>query len=279
MLLTADTASDMVAVEAILAASEGVGAKPTVAIIPQLPFQGTLGDPYIPEPLGAAAQSCDVWIDLAFPYLAGSTIHDQAIRAGRVRYLMITGLSGTGLGRLFAGADQDLMYAVQTGMDDVIQAGKGKEARITTNDGTDLSFTLAKHDRKKPRRYEKPGLYFPPGSVALHPELESVRGTAVLKSVFHEYYVPRLEPITIEVDGRITKVSGGGAELYPLERFTPSVRAAGIMGTSFTSPTAFIRRPGQAWACWRISAPLATTPSAWANLSGYPAAARTTRTG
>jgi leucyl aminopeptidase (aminopeptidase T) len=224
VLVTADTASDMVAAEAILAASEAAGAKATLAIIPQLPFQGTLADPYIPEPLAGAAQSCDVWIDLCFPYLAGSTVSDQALKAGRVRYLMITGMSGAGIDRLFAGADQDLIYAVQTGLSDVIQASEGKEARITTHVGTDLSFMMAKHSRKKPRRYDKPGMYTPPGSVAFSPELESVRGTVVITSVFHEYYVPRLEPITIKVDGQITEISGGGSELYPMER---SLRRAG----------------------------------------------------
>ena len=131
LLLTADTASDMAAVDAILSAADEAGAKATVAIMPQLPFQGALADPYIPEPVGAAAQSCDVWIDLAFPYLAGSHVHDQAIKAGRVRFVMITGLDGAGLACIYAGADQDLVYAVQSGFDDVALAGVGRQARIT----------------------------------------------------------------------------------------------------------------------------------------------------
>lgn len=218
VLVTADTASDMVAAEAILAASEAAGAKATLAIIPQLPFQGTLADPYIPEPLAGAAQSCDVWIDLCFPYLAGSTVCDQTLIAGRVRYLMITGMSGAGIDRLFAGADHDLMHKVQEGMYDIFQTGAGRAGHITTDDGTDVHFTLAETGPRKPQHIQNPGMYFPPGSVAFTPEIESVRGIIVLKSVFHEYYVPQLEPLTIEVDGPVIGVSGGGAEVFPLER-------------------------------------------------------------
>ncbi len=45
VVITADTSTDMGAVEAILNATEGVGAKSAVLLIPQLPFQGSLADP------------------------------------------------------------------------------------------------------------------------------------------------------------------------------------------------------------------------------------------
>lgn len=218
ILLTADTGSDVGAVDAVMAAGESVGAKVIVATIPQLPFQGTISDPYIPEPLGSAAKSCDVWIDLTFPYLAGSTPYDQALKEGRLRYVLVAGLSAAGLTRIYGISDQDHLYAVQTGFDEVIAAGVGKESRIETGDGTSLSFVMAKPHRKKPRYHDKPGMYTPPGSSTYGPEIESVRGTVVLKSVFHEYYAPNTEPITIKLDGRITEMSGGGSGRYAMER-------------------------------------------------------------
>ena len=72
VLITADTASDMQTVEAIQNAARSLDTPVALLIAPQLPFQGALGDPYISDPVRAAVTNCDVWIDLAFPYMAGS---------------------------------------------------------------------------------------------------------------------------------------------------------------------------------------------------------------
>src|SRR5512145_420382 len=79
LLITADTASDPVAVQALLEAAKVQKARAAVVTIPQLPFQGALADPYVPEPLGAAVKSCDVWLDITFPYLAGAKVHADAM--------------------------------------------------------------------------------------------------------------------------------------------------------------------------------------------------------
>ena len=79
-LLTVDTATDAIAASAILASAYAIGCKATMVTIPQLPFQGALANPYVPASLGAAAGACSVWIDLCWPYLAGSRVHDEAIK-------------------------------------------------------------------------------------------------------------------------------------------------------------------------------------------------------
>ena len=224
LLLTADTATDAVAIEAILIAAAGVGAKATVAIMPQLPLQGALADPYIPELVAVAARNCDVWLDIAFPYFAGSHVHDEAMKSERVRFVMITGLDGAGLTRIYGNADLDLLYEVQKSFDEIAAAALGKGCRITTQDGTDLSFTIAQPGYTKPRRAEKPGMYTPPGSAVFFPEVDSVRGQAVIRSRFHEYYAPRPSPITIAVDGKITDVRGGGTDYFAMDR---ALRRAG----------------------------------------------------
>lgn len=210
LLVTADSATDPSAVQAIMNAAVAVGAKPAVLVIPQLPFQGGLADPYIPEPVKSAAGSCDVWVDMTFPYLAGSHVHDLAIEGGRVRFLMLADTTAHGLDRLYGQTDQDLLYEVQRSFDEVAAAALGKPCRITTPAGTDLSFVMGKAGYIKARRADKPGQLTPPGSAAFFPELESVKGQAVITSAFHEYYAPFITPLTITVDGKVREVTGGG---------------------------------------------------------------------
>ena len=79
VLITADTDSDEEVWQAVLRASLLAGANASVHLIPPLPYQGRLADPYVTPALGAAALAADVWIDFTFPYLAGSELHDHAM--------------------------------------------------------------------------------------------------------------------------------------------------------------------------------------------------------
>jgi leucyl aminopeptidase (aminopeptidase T) len=218
VLITADTASDMTAAQAIMNAALVAGAKPSLMVIPQLPFQGALADPYVPPALAAAASSSAVWIDLTFPYLAGAHIQDEAMKTGRIRYLLGGDMGAGGLVRLFGKVDLDRYYAVHSGFDDIVNAAIGKTVRITDELGTDVSFTLAKPGFKKPRRADGPGMVLVPGSCTMFPELESVKGEIHVRAAFHEYYTPLNPPLTLRVEGRIRELGGGGNERRVMER-------------------------------------------------------------
>lgn len=224
VLITADTASDMAAVQAVANSVRLNSAVVATLIMPRLPFQGALADPYIPEPLSGAVMACDVWIDLTFPYLAGAHVHDEAVKRGRVRYLLGGDMGADSMVRLFGEVDLDAYYEVHKQVDTIIQGAVGKEVRITDRLGTDVRFNLAKPGFTKPRRADKPGMYLVPGSCTMFPEIESVRGTICVGSVFHEYYTALKEPISLEVDGKIRRVIGGGADHRVLDR---ALRRAG----------------------------------------------------
>ena len=224
VLITADTASDMAAVGAVMRAARSSEAKACVMLLPQLPFQGPMADPFIPEPVVAAMRGCDVWLDFTFPYIAGSNVHDEAMKSNRIRYLLLTGLRSDGLAQLYGRVELDRLYEVQERLDAIINAAVGKECRITNEAGTDVTFRIAESTYRKPRRMETPGMYTPPGSSVLMPELESVRGVIAIDSIFHEYYTGLPSPITLEVDGLIRSVRGGGPDRFVLER---SLRRAG----------------------------------------------------
>ncbi|MSP52571.1 MAG: hypothetical protein EXQ91_09355 [Alphaproteobacteria bacterium] len=224
VIVTADTVTDPVGVDAVLRAVTRAGAKGGVFTIPQLPFQGMLADPYVPDSLGAAVAKSDAWIDLTFPYLAGSHIHDEALKGGRVRYLLALDIGAGGIVRLYGRANLDKIFAVQKTLDTLMMKSRGKKCRITTELGTDVEFILDKPGYTKPRRATKPGLYSPPGGSVMFPVPDSVKGTIVVEAAFHEYYSVFDKPCVLAVNGRIQKISGGGPERRVMDR---ALRRAG----------------------------------------------------
>jgi 2,5-dihydroxypyridine 5,6-dioxygenase len=218
LVITADTASDPAAVQALLDAAKVQKARAAVITIPQLPFQGALADPYVAEPLAAAVKSCDVWLDITFPYLAGSKVHADAMALKRARCLMFHDLDGAGIARLFAGVDFERLFDLQEAVDGVVNRSTGKTCRVTNAAGTDVSFTIGRPATRKIRRIDQPGTYTPPGSAVIYPEIESVRGTIVVDAAFHEYFTLLRSQIHMKVQGRIQEISGGGTELKVMDR-------------------------------------------------------------
>lgn len=218
VLITVDTRSDAAAVYATFIAAYVLGCKTAVLTIPQLPFQGTLADPYIPPVLAGAAGDCDVWVDFTFPYLAGSHFQDSVMKKERARYLLAGDMKGDSLARLFGRVDLDRYYEVHKGMDAIVQETVGKECRITDANGTDVSFKIGKPGFKKPRRAEKPGMYLVPGSCTIFPDIETVQGTISVFAAFHEFYTLLREPLQLTLDGRIREIRGGANDRAIMDR-------------------------------------------------------------
>lgn len=225
VLVTADSNTPKTAVDAVVNASYGLGAKvASVTLAPPLPFQGGLADPYIPDPVVAAGQNSDVWIDLCMPYIAGSTLYDKAMKNNRTRYFLGADIGAGGILRIFGKADLDKVLAVSDALNELLANSSGKKCRLATPSGTEVTFELAHPEGLSFERATKPGGYFVPGAVAVIPELESVTGTIVCHTAFHEYYTPLKQPYRFEVDGKIQSISGGGSELNAMDR---ALRRAG----------------------------------------------------
>jgi 2,5-dihydroxypyridine 5,6-dioxygenase len=218
VLVTSDTNTDKSAVEAINAAY-ALGAKvASMSLAPALPFQGGLANPFVPDPVSAAAQNCDGWIDLCMPYMAGAAVYDLAMKNGRTRYFLGADIGAQGIVRIFGKADLDQVFAVSDLFNAILTESAGKLCHITTPLGTDVRFKLADPEGLAIERATKPDGYFVPGTVMVIPELDSVKGTVICDSTFHEYYTPLKEPYRFEVDGKIQSVSGGGTELKVIDR-------------------------------------------------------------
>ncbi len=225
VLVTADTSTDPRVVTAVLEAACRAGAHAAaMTLATPLPFQGGLANPYMPDPVEAGAQHCDVWIDLCMPYIAGAAVYDRAIKNARARYILVADLGAHELVRIFARASLDKVFGVSDAFNALLASAAGETCRFTTPLGTDVSFTLANPEGLAIERATTPGGYFVPGTVMVIPELESVRGRIIAEAVFHEYYTLLADPYHFEVDGRISSVSGGGNELTAIQR---SLKRAG----------------------------------------------------
>lgn len=224
VLITADTASDTDVVRAVFGAVQTSGGRPTVVMTERLPFQGRLADPFISAPLFAAVQKADVWIDLTFPYLAGSHAHDEAMKTGRVRALLGGDMTAAGFARLFAGSDIGAVLALRAGFVEYLRTAVGKPCRITSPGGTDVTFRIAETPAGAALPSTAPGTYAPPGSVIIPPDPDSVAGRIVVETVFHEYYTVCRAPLTVTVNGAISEIDGDPIDIRVMDR---ALRRAG----------------------------------------------------
>jgi 2,5-dihydroxypyridine 5,6-dioxygenase len=207
--LTVDEASDGVLVDRLVSCLQDCGARATVLRMARLPLQGLLADPYIPASVAQAVCECDVWLDLSFPYLAGSTPFSRAMENGRTRYLLLGDLRADGVARLYGAANHDALFDLQDEADRMLRDAQGQTCRITTPDGTDIEFRIGRPATGKARHANKPGSQTVPGSAIFYPEMETVRGTIALEAAFHDYYERLPRHLILEVDGRIRRVGQG----------------------------------------------------------------------
>ena len=218
VLITSDTLSDPRVSAALLEVGEKIGARVTISLASPLPYQGQLSDPYIPRAQAEATRNCDVWIDLCFPYFAGSHVHDEAMQTKQVRYLLGGDMNAGSFERLFGAVDLDQYFEAMMAFDEMFTAAEGKMCRITTPLGSDVRFKIGKSGLKKPRYAKEPGMFLVPGTCSIAPDVPTVQGKMVVTNGFHEFYEYLQSPVTLIVDGKIKQISGGGPSRVPLER-------------------------------------------------------------
>lgn len=215
VLITADTATEPAIVRAVADAVVQAGAKPLVAIAPQLPYQGGLSDPYVSDSLKAAAVACDVWFDFCFPYHAGSGAQAAAMEAKRCRYALLALAEAESFERLYGCVDWSAMMDFNVALAEFFAARAGETVRFTCPKGTDVSLVLDQLKMVRQRVCQGPGMHTVPGTQSFYPVMASVKGRIVIQALFDEYYRSLRQPITIEVDGKIQGFHGGGSEDRP----------------------------------------------------------------
>ena len=206
VVLSADTGTDMRAVNAVAQAVFAARAHPVIVWYEDIGGSGK--EP--PAPVAGAIRQADVWIEFAVSYIMHSDAFRAAINAG-ARYINLTGMDVhmlvSTIGRV------DLKAAIEFGatLQQLIQASD--QVRIDTPGGT--SLTAVNGGRPvllRGKRAERPGeTVMLAGQVSWNPVEESIEGTLVFDGAV--WPPPELgllrERIVCEVhEGRVTKISG-----------------------------------------------------------------------
>lgn len=212
VLITADTHTEALLLDAVANSVVRAGGRPLIAIAPPLPYQGGLSDPYVSDALKAAVVACDVWFDFCFPYHAGSGPHAAAMAANRCRYALLALPNAASFERLYGCVDFPAMMAFNVALAEYFAGAAGETVRFTCPLGTDVSLKLDQLKMVRRRVAQGPGMTTVPGTQSFYPVKDSVRGKIVIQALFDEYYRMLRVPITIEADGKLRGFSGGGAE-------------------------------------------------------------------
>lgn len=214
VLITGDDRTESRLLDAVAGSVARAGGRPLIAIAPSLPYQGGLSDPHVGDPLKAAALSSDVWLDFCFPYHAGSAMHAAAMQAQRSRYCLLALASADSFERLYGCVDFAALIAFNVAFAAYVGEAEGETLRVTCPSGTDVRLTLDKVKLARRAVCDVPGMFTVPGAQSFYPVSGSVQGRVVIQALFDEYYRVLRRPITItiEAEGGIRQLAGGGAE-------------------------------------------------------------------
>lgn len=200
VIATIDDQTDPSLLETFKNITKEVGANWITIQIDRLPFQGSLADPYVPTLVDEAVASSDIWLDMTFPYLAGSRAFDVAIKAKRTRYVLLGDVQQNHFARLYDSVDYEKLFDLQEQADHFFAESIGKRCKVTAENGTDFYFVIGKSTTRKLRYAIEPGAQTVPGSAIFYPEIDSVEGTIVMDAVFDEFYSHVPEKVTIHLE-------------------------------------------------------------------------------
>lgn len=212
-IITADTESDEMVVNATAACAHAVGAKPMVIWIPAPLGVGKAADPMLPvEALSAALCHADAWVEFNNQWLLYSTPFEMAVEKNkRLRYVCLVGMNGDMMVRTIGRVNQQPLAALLKKISE--KTSKAKKMKITTEAGTDLSFEIEP-------RYKvvcddgdasKPGIYMLGGQISVFPKFASIEGTLVFDGSVSPPCGLLQKSIQMKIEkGRIIDIKGGG---------------------------------------------------------------------
>jgi 2,5-dihydroxypyridine 5,6-dioxygenase len=240
LLITIDSEGHWPLAEETAKAAQALRAKVMVAWHTTPKGYGRAADLYLPDCIHQAILNTDVWIEYNYQWLLYGSAWEQAVKAGRVRYLFLGGLSIDQIIRNIGKVDLALQKEFQELVADV--TARARRMRITTPAGTDVTF---ENVPGRPVNSEgwatKPGVTtFLLGQIGWAPDEDSINGTIVFDGAFSgggEAELGRLkEPIFLKVSrGRIEDISGGAEAAFVASWifFVICVIATGIAVKSF----------------------------------------------
>jgi len=211
-IITADTESDYLVVDATAAAAFAIGAKPMVIWTASPLGVGKAADPMLPvEALTAVLKEADAWVEFNNEWLLYSTPYEVAEKENKkLRYLNACGMNVDMMTRIIGRVDFPTLEKYQDKLKGMTEVAK--HVRMTTPAGEDVEFD---NDPKAPvgsdvGYADTPGSHMQAGQIGWAPVFESIDGTIV----FDGSIVPPIglvkEPVKLKVrEGEVKKIEGG----------------------------------------------------------------------
>lgn len=213
VVLTADSCTDRRVVEVTANAVFAIGGKPTVIYYPTAP--NSCMQPY--EPIAAAVEKADVWIEFAYSYIMHSPAFRAALAAG-ARYICLTGMDAMMMVRTISMIDYDLV--IKLGETLLKHVQDADEVIVRSAAGTDLKgYNRGRRVRLSGKKATEKG--YPimlAGQISWCPIEETIEGTLVFDgALFPPLEIGRLtSPVAMTLkDGRVSDIRGGhDAEVF-----------------------------------------------------------------
>ncbi len=207
VLVLGDTASNRDMMEAIAAASIGIGAETQILIYPEKNVINI--EP--PPPVAEALKASDVIIDLSVKYIIHTKAYQDARNSGtRALVTVPSGIEEYLISGVI-GIDYDEM--VREGNEIAKLYEKCQKCRVTSKEGTNIEMELG--DRPAVHRdgmvVNKGEIdYFPGSQVSIAPVEESINGKIMVNGSIYPPIGKLDKPVEIRLEkGRIVDIKGG----------------------------------------------------------------------
>ncbi len=212
-VITADTETDPLVVDAIATAAFTISAKPMVIWLVSPLIEGEAGDCMLPvESLAGALKGANAWLQLNNKSIWHSTPSHIAQNENKnLRYLGINGVTISMMVRLIGRTDYPTLKKFLHGVADLTK--EAKHIRMTTSAGTDVEFNNIPgcNVDVQDGYADKPGVVcWLPGQIAWLPDRKSLNGVIVVDGSFGPPCGLLNEPIYLTMKGgEIVKIEGG----------------------------------------------------------------------
>lgn len=232
VVITADTMSDEVLVDAVASSVYAVGGYPMTINIATPGGVGKAADPDIPvEALTGALLGADVWIEFNHQWLLYSTPFEIAMEKNpKLRYMCLVDFSCELLIRTVGNVETPQLQVFMTEF--ARRHEIAKEMHVTTPAGTDVSFEL------NPEHLvcndcgdaTAPGMHMLTGQLNIVPKFGTINGKIVFDGTITPPFghVPS-EPVVLTVENsKIVKIEGG-REAGEYEKFLKDFDDEGML--------------------------------------------------
>jgi leucyl aminopeptidase (aminopeptidase T) len=228
IVVTADSLSDETVVEAITSVAHAQGAKVLEVWMPASPRGvGKQAEVVLPvEALSSLLSRVDVWVELNYQWLHGSTIYERATSENRkLRYMCMARMGVEQMTRLIGEVNLQLLRVFQDKLVELMR--KARYIRMRSPAGTDVAF---ERDPSIPVINEKgeafkPGTYMVPGQVGWVLAPEGVNGVIIFDwAISPPFEEPLREPIRVRVEKGVIRRIDGGKEARIFEKWLESFK-------------------------------------------------------